>query len=311
MFTLSSVAGAGAACALAVGAVFAAQDRPRFRAESDLVVLHVMVTDRRGTHVTGLTADAFKVFEDGRPQTIRLLAAEDAPVTVGLILDSSGSMQPIRDRVIAASAAFVETSNPQDEVFALVFNDDVRPVLTSASPFTSDARTLRDALARAFVPRGRTALYDAIADGLTYAANGTRNASALVVLSDGGDNASRGTLADVLRRVQASHTVIFTVALVDPIDPEANPGRLKAFAESSGGEAFSPRTIEDVGRDFQRIARDVRQSYTLGYEPSDRPQGPAFRRIRVEARSPDGRRLVARTRTGYLAGPTDRVVGAR
>jgi Ca-activated chloride channel homolog len=294
-------AASGAILAFGMGAVAPAQDRPRFKAESELVVLHVMVTDRRGAYVTGLTADAFRVFEDDRPQTIRFLAAEDTPVTVGLILDSSGSMLPLRDRVIAASAAFIETSNSEDDVFALVFDDDVRPVLASTSPFTSDPRVLRDALTRAFVPSGRTALYDAIANGLAYVANGSRDRHVLVVLSDGGDNASQLTFADVLTQVQASNTAVFTVALVDPLDREANPRRLKAFADASGGEAFSPHAAAGVDRDFRQIARDVRHSYTIGYEPSERPRNPAFRRIRLEVRSPDGRRLVTHTRTGYLA----------
>jgi Ca-activated chloride channel homolog len=220
-------------------------------------------------------------------------------------------MQPLRDRVIAASAAFIETSNPEDDVFALVFDDDVRPVLTSASPFTSDPRVLRDGLTRAFVPTGRTALYDAIATGLVYVANGSHDRHVLVVLSDGGDNASQLTFADVLTQVQASNTAIFTVALADPLDREANPKRLKAFADASGGEAFSPRAVAGVDRDFRQIARDVRHSYTIGYEPSENPRDPAFRRIRVEVRSPDGRRLVAHTRTGYLAGRAGGGIRAR
>jgi VWFA-related protein len=297
-----SIVVAGAMFVVALGVVSTAQDRPVFTAESDLVVLHVLVKDRRGANVAGLTADAFRVTENGRPQTVGLFVAEDAPVTVGLILDSSGSMMPNRERVIAASAAFVGTSNPQDEVFVLMFNDEVRPLPEATSPFTSDQGMLRSALAKMFVPTGRTALYDAIINGLAYLAKGSRDRRVLVVLSDGGDNARRATFADALGQVRQSNTTIFTVALVDPLDDEANPKRLKAFAESSGGEAFSPHDISEVDRDFQQIARDVRQSYTIGYEPSDVPAAPTFHRIHVEARSPDGRRLTTRTRTEYLAG---------
>lgn len=295
---------AAAVFAIAVGPTAPPQDEapPRFKAESELVVLHVMVRDRSGSYVTGLTADAFRVLEDSRPQATSFFASEDAPVTIGLVIDSSGSMRGARDRVIAASAAFVETSNPQDEVFALVFNDDVHSVLTLSAPFTSDANTLRTALANVFQPSGRTALYDAIADGLAYVTKGTRDRRVLVVLSDGGDNASRATFADVLTLAQASNTVIYTIALVDPLNRDADPGRLKRFADTSGGTAFSPRSVENVGRAFEQIARDVRHGYAIGYVPEVAPQGAAFRRLRVEVRSPDGRRLVTRTRTGYVAG---------
>jgi Ca-activated chloride channel homolog len=288
--------------ALGIGWVAPAQDLPQFKTESEIVALHVMVTDRSGAYVTGLTASAFRVLEDGRPQAISVFGNEDAPVTIGLVIDSSGSMQGARDRVIAAATAFIETSNPQDEVFALVFNDDVRPVLTASAPFTSDANTLKNALTRVFAPTGRTALYNAIADGLAYVAKGTRDRRVLVVLSDGGDNASRVTFNDVVTQAQASNTVIYTIALIDPLEREADPKRLKQLADTSGGTAFSPHDVADVGRAFQRIALEVRHGYTIGYVPADTRPEPGFRRLRVEARAVDGRQLVTRTRTGYLAG---------
>ena len=301
MLRLPLLPTAGVIVALAIGVTASPQNQPVFTTKSELVVLHVMVKDRTGAYVSGLTADAFHVFEEKRPQDVRFFATEDAPVTVGLVIDSSGSMGPVRDRVIAASAAFVESSNPQDEVFALVFNDDVRPVLAPPARFTSDVHTLRSALAGAFVPSGRTTLYDAIMRGLTYVAMGTRDRQVLVVLSDGGDNASQSTFADALTQTQSSNVVIYTVALVDPLDAEASPKRLKQFAEVSGGAAFAPRDVAGVDRAFQQIARDIRHSYTLGYEPSSGNGQPGFRRIRVDVQSPDGRRLVTRAREGYHA----------
>jgi VWFA-related protein len=308
---ISAISAAAVAMAIVIGAlasnswsragVASAQDQPRFKVESELVVLHVTVKNRNGSFAPGLSTGAFQVWEDGRPQAIRFFADEDAPVTVGLVIDSSGSMQSARDRVIAASTAFVETSNPQDEVFALVFNDDVRPVLAASAPFTSDVSTLGDALRSVFVPRGRTALHDAVADGLAYVAKGTRDRRVLVVLSDGGDNASRMAFKDLLMKAQASNVVIYTVGLVDPADSDANPRRLKQLAEATGGEAFEPPDVAQVARVLQQVALDIRHGYTIGYAPTDERQQPALRRIRVEARSPDGRRLVTRTRTGYLA----------
>jgi VWFA-related protein len=308
------IAASAALLALAIGptvpirwpfpAATSVQDQPRFKVESGLVVLHVTVKNRNGSFATGLSAGAFQVWEEGRPQAISLFITEDAPVTVGLAIDSSGSMQSARDRVIAASTAFVETSNPQDEVFALVFNDEVRPVLAPSAPFTSDVNTLRDALRTAFVPRGRTALHDAVADGLEYLAGGTRDRRVLVVLSDGGDNASRIPFKDLLAQAQASNVVIYTIGLIDPADSDANPRRLKQLAEATGGEAFEPPDVAQVARVLQQVALDIRHGYTIGYAPTDGRQ-PALRRIRVEARSPDGRRLVTRTRTGYLARGTE------
>jgi Ca-activated chloride channel family protein len=301
MLKFLSLPSAGTLIAVAMGAAALPQDQPVFKAQSELVVLHVMVKDRKGAYVGGLTADAFHVSEEKRPQAIRFFAAEDAPVTVGLVIDSSGSMAHARDRVIAASTAFVESSNPQDEVFGIVFNDDVRSVLTASARFTSDANTLRGALAAAFVPSGRTTLYDAIVNGLAYVATGTRDRRVLVVLSDGGDNASLATFADALTKTQASNVVIYTIALIDLLDAEANPNRLRQFAEASGGAAFAPGDIASVERAFEQIAHDIRHSYTIGYEPSSTDRRPGFHRIRVDVQSPDGRRLVTRSREGYYA----------
>jgi VWFA-related protein len=217
------------------------------------------------------------------------------------MIDSSGSMRNVRDRVIAASSEFVASSNPDDEVFALVFNDSVHPVLEDSEPFTGDANALRNALAGVFQPEGRTALYDAIAEGLAYGAHGARDRRALVVLSDGGDNASRVRFGDLMTQVQSSNAIIYAVALADPTDLDSNPKRLLRLAETSGGKAFEPKDVGGVHQAFQQIARDIRQSYTIGYEPQQFDQRAGFRHIHVEARTPDGRKLTVRTRTGYLA----------
>jgi VWFA-related protein len=277
-----------------------AQQPPTFSAKSELVVLHVLVKDSHGAYVGGLPADAFRVYEEQQPQPVRFFEAEDAPITIGLLIDSSGSMQPVRDRVIAASAAFVDSSNPHDEMFALVFDDDVRAVLDPAAPFTGDANVLRRGLMHVFAPAGRTALYDAVDAGLRYVLHGSYDRRALVVLSDGGDNASHAGFTGTLTATQASNTVVYTVALVGAADTETNPARLTRFAETSGGAAFAPRDIAGVERAFQRISQDIRHSYTIGYERAAGGR-PGFHRVHVEVRSPDGRKLVTRTREGYHA----------
>ena len=277
-----------------------AQDRPSFTSESQLVVLHVTVKDQQGRYVAGLPQDAFSIFEDNRPQSVSFFSSEDAPVTVGLLVDNSGSMQPNRDLVLAASTAFIERSNPQDEVFALTFNETIEAVLPSAMPFTSDPAVLRDALAHAISTRGRTALYDALAAGEEYLARGQFERKALVVVSDGGDNASDTTFEQILNLTQASNVVIHAVGLVDPVDEEANPKRLKQLTQASGGVLFQPRNAKQVADAIERVALDIRNAYTLGYVPaSASPSG--FHRIRVVVRAPGGRNVVVKTRAGYMA----------
>jgi len=274
---------------------------PVFSAQSELVVLQVMVEDRRHAYVTDLAADAFTVREDGVPQAIAFFNQLDAPVDVGVIVDGSGSMQAVRGLVAATADGFVGASNPQDEMFALTFNDTVRPLLPETAPFTSNGATLHAALAGAITSRGRTALYDAIVAGLRYADLGMFERKALVVISDGGDNASMSTLDDVLDAVRLSNAVIDTIAVVDPVDPDAHPDRLKKLADASGGEAFQVQTADQLPTILQHIARDIRSMYTIGYAPSH-AGGSGFRRIHVDAKAAGHAGLRVRTRDGYLAG---------
>jgi VWFA-related protein len=272
-----------------------------FSARAEVVVLHVMVTERAGRNVAGLTADRFTVLEDGRRQEIRFFASQDAPVTIGLIVDSSGSMRTLREPVLAAVDAFVATGNPHDQLFALAYDERVRPALPVDAPFTRNAVTMRSALAAAISARGRTALYDAVAAGLDYASRGTYPRKVLVVVGDGGDNASTTTFAEVLRQTQISNTQIDTVGLSDPLDRDANPNRLRQLAEASGGTAFEPKDTSRVVDVLRQIARDIRNTYTIGYVPALTTRDGRFRRVRVEARGPDGRKLSVRTRAGYAA----------
>jgi Ca-activated chloride channel homolog len=272
---------------------------PVFSAQSELVVLQVMVEDRTHAYVTNLSADAFTVREDGVPQMIEFFNRLDAPVTVGLLIDGSGSMASVQNLVAAAAGTFVATSNSEDEAFALTFNEYVRPALPETEPFTSDGAALRAALLEAIFARGRTALYDAIVNGLQYVTRGMHERRVLVAISDGGDNASATTYDEVLRQTQISNTVIYTIALVDPLDRDARPGRLRRLAEASGGEAFEPHDIADIPSVLQHIARDIRNMYTIGYAPS-RTGGAALRRIRVTVEAPNHAMLRVRTRLGYM-----------
>src|SRR3954466_12583359 len=166
----------------------APQKAPAFKSTSELTVLHVSVVDGHAGFVSGLPRDSFAVYEDGRPQPIAFFENEDTPVTVGLVIDSSGSMMPRRKGVIAASMAFAESSHPDDEMFTIAFNERVWRGLPDGQAFTSDHQQLHEALDRSGA-LGKTALFDAIAEGLTQLDEGTKTRKVLIVISDGGDNA--------------------------------------------------------------------------------------------------------------------------
>jgi Ca-activated chloride channel family protein len=280
------------------------QERPVFSADSELVVLHVTVKDRRGAFVAGLPPQAFGVIEDGRAQTVRVFTDTDTPATVGLLVDSSASMHANRALIIAGATAFAEASQPGDEFFALTFNEDVHAVLPPAAPFTGDSRVLRAALERGIAARGQTALYDAISAGLDYLERGSRERKVLILVSDGSDNASRrATRERVIRKAQASNAVIYTVAVVDHVGSrDGNPSLLRELAQTSGGEAYRPREPRMIADVLREIARSIRHTYTVGYVSTNTAHDGAFRGVRVVVTAPPGRPLVARTRAGYLAG---------
>jgi VWFA-related protein len=290
--------------AIAATQLTAQQPKATFSSESQLVVLHVAVRDRKGGYVGGLGQDAFHIFENKQPQPISFFNSQDAPVTVGLLVDSSGSMGPNRDLVIAASMAFAKTSNPQDEIFVLGFNENINRPLPPDAPFTRDMPTLQRALTRAITAIGQTAVYDAVMAGLDYVKQGQLDRQMLIVVSDGGDNASSATRAQVLANAQASNAVIYTVALVDPLDTEADPGFLAQLSGLSGGQAFRPKNIDAVGNVLQRIALDIRNMYTLGYVPPNTAatKKEPLRRVSVDAVLPTGQKLKTRTRRAYLSG---------
>lgn len=283
--------------------------KPDFSTQSELVVLHVAVKDRKGGYVGGLGQESFRVLEDRQPQEISFFNNQDAPVTVGLVIDASGSMAPNRTMVIAASMAFTRAMNPQDEFFVMGFNEYIHTPLPAERPFTNSEPALRVALVQAIKARGQTAIYNAVNAGLDYVQKGGFERQVLIVLSDGGDNASDTTRARVLANAQASNAVIYTIALVDPMDSEADPGFLKQLSESTGGVAFRPKDAAEVEDILQRVARDIRNMYTIGYVPSEvaarGARKEALRRVAVDVRLPTGQKLAVRTRRAYLAGAED------
>ena len=273
-----------------------AQDaRPLFAARSELVVLNVTVRDTSNRYLDGLEKDAFTVVENGQVQPVHFFLHEDAPVTIGLIIDNSWTMQPNRDLVVAAATAFANTSNPQDDMFALAFNEEVRSALTADSPFTSDPVVLRDALQRAVIPRGRTALYDAVARGIEYVEQGRHERKVLVVVTDGSDNASIESFDHVLSKIHSSSVIVYAVAIVDPADTSPTWKRLREFADHSGGELFHPNNVKQVNDVLVRIAQEIRHTYVVAYEPVATPMhGP--RKVRVQVRASNRQIITVRRR---------------
>ncbi len=266
----------------------------------DVVVLHATTQDRRGTLVSGLNKDDFQIYEDGVPQTIKYFSHEDIPVTVGLVVDNSGSMSSKRADVIAAGLAFARSSNPQDQMFVINFNEKVSFGLPENVAFTDQVPQLEVALSK-LTPDGETALYDAVATGLAHLKKGNRDKKVLIVISDGGDNASKHKLAEVTAIAGQSDAIIYTIGIFDEQDGDRNPSVLKQLAKDTGGEAFLPESAKDVVPICERIAHDIRNQYTLGYVPTNRKRDGTYRVIQVKAIAPGHGRLWVRTRTGYFA----------
>jgi Ca-activated chloride channel family protein len=264
-----------------------------------LVLLDVSVKEAAGGYVPGLIKDSFHIYENGAVQQIKIFASADVPVAVGLVMDDSTSMRSKRPELITAGLTFVGASNPQDQIFVVNFNDKVRSGLPENTPFTDDVKLLRAALSDS-PPQGRTALYDAIAYALHHVDSGQRDKKALVVVSDGGDNCSTHTLAQLMRLIEESHTTIYTVGIFDADDEDRNPQVLKRIASASGGESFLPTESGELVPIFEKIAKDIRNRYTIGYIPARTGEKTGFRKIRVAVDAPDHQRLMVRTRTGYF-----------
>jgi Ca-activated chloride channel homolog len=272
---------------------------PVLTVHSDLVVLHVTVLDNKKGYVGGLTQEAFTVYEDGQPQTVSFFRNEDSPVTVGLVVDNSGSMHQKRNGVIAAALTFARSSNREDEMFLVNFNENVTTGLPAGVPFTSDLTVLRSALGT-IGANGRTALYDALAFGLDHLARGSHQKRVLIAVSDGSDNASQSSYDDLLRRAKSSNVVIYTIGVFEEYDEDANPKVLKALATATGGQSFFPKDPDSVRRVLERIAVDIRSGYTLGYAPTNMARDGKFRRVLVRVRT-GGHAPSVRTRPGYYA----------
>ena len=271
-----------------------------FCVETQRVVLHVTVVDRQDRFVTDLGRETFSVFEDGQPQTLTYFSQDDVPVSIGLVIDNSGSMRERRQQVNAAALEFVKASNPQDEVFIVNFNEEAY----LDQDFTSDLDLMEDALEQ-IDSRGGTALYDATSisvDHMLKEGNKRYNKRALLIITDGEDTSSRIDLEVLVRKLQSTDVITYGIGILTEEERRAArraERHLRSLTRATGGPAYFPLTFDEVEPLAKRIAEDIRNQYILEYtRPQDKPSG--YRRVRIELKG-KGRGNTARYRPGYFA----------
>ncbi len=276
----------------------------RIRVDTRLVVCHTTVVDKNGHLVTDLPQSAFTVYENGVQQPIKIFKREDVPVSLGLIIDNSGSMRNKRVGVEAASLALVKDSNREDEVFVVNFNDEAFLDLPHEKKFTNDIKELEEALTR-IDSRGGTAMRDAIRMSIDHLKeNAHKDKKVLVVVTDGVDNASVISLENLVHASQQSEVLIYAVGLLteeERRDAKRAQRELNALAEATGGETFYPKETSEVDRIAHQVARDVRNQYTIQYTPTNTAMDGTFRQIKIAVNAPG--HPTVRTRSGYYATP--------
>lgn len=269
-----------------------------------MVRLPVTIVDKKGNFIPELKEQNFRISENGVPQKIAAFSNDDIPIAVGLVIDNSASMKSKRTRVNAAAMSFVQTSNPQDQVFVVNFNDEY--YLDMDTDFTNDPKVLKAALER-IDSRGGTALYDAILGSMSHLKKAARDKKVLLVVTDGVDKDSKNSLASTVQKLQQSNTVIYAVGLFTDNDDDREDKRqgkraLLALTQATGGEVYFPKTIAEVDDICNRIAQDIRDQYMIGYYPTNTAKDGTYRAVKVELTDVKGHgKLVVRARPGYYA----------
>jgi VWFA-related protein len=266
--------------------------------DGDLVILNATVVDPYDLVVAGLNQGDFQVYEDGVLQQIATFSHDDIPVTVGILVDNSGSMRSTHSDAIVAALAFARTSNPHDQMFVVNFGDHASLGLPADIPFTDRRDQLQLALSE-ITANGPTALFDGVAVGLDHLKQGDREKKVLILISDGGDNASQHTFVDLIDLARHSGVMIYTIGIYDTLDGDRNPGVLRRLAAETGGEAFFPRSSNDIVPICEEVARRIRSQYTLSYVPTSAKRDDRYRVIQVKASEPGLDQLSVRTRAGY------------
>ena len=301
-------------CALFAGAAFAQEPEPTppeddpnrpVRVKTDLVTLTLTVTDLYGRYVSGLTKDNFTVYDNNKEQEITFFSDSDAPVSVGIIFDVSGSMSG--DKINKARTAlerFINSSHPSDEYFLIAFNSRAQLLMDRTRDGEAVIRKLT-----LVQPSKNTALYDAVYLGIERVTRGAHQKKALLVISDGQDNSSRYNFNEVRRLMKESDVVTYGVGILDRGDAASPVGMqgqafLDELASVTGGKSFYPTTDIEMDEIFERIALELRHQYSVGYTPPDFEPDGKWRKVRVRVKPPRGLpRLTVRSREGYYASP--------
>ena len=274
------------------------------RIDVNLALVNVTVTDPYSRIVTGLEPDNFRVFEDNIEQEVVNFSSEDVPISIGVILDLSGSMANKLGKAKEAALQFFKTANPEDEFFLVGFNERAQLL----SPFTSNVEDLQSRILPASA-KGQTALLDAIYLGLSQMRSAHSGKRALLIISDGGDNSSRYTEKDIKRLVREADTQLYSIGIFDPLEnrgrtPEElnGPTLLNEMTELTGGRAFAVENLNDLPDIATKIGAELRNQYVLGYHPSNRARDARWRKIKIKLRTPKGfPPLSAYAKTGYYA----------
>jgi Ca-activated chloride channel family protein len=302
--TSTPAAGAPAGAeAPAVSGPNALKIRPgeRIRLNVDMVLVPVTVTDPMNRLVTGLEREDFQLFENSGPQKIATFASEDAPVSIGIIFDLSGSMSSKLVRARESILQFIKTANPQDEFFVIGFND--RPELIE--DFTNSVEDIQARLAT--VRSGhRTALLDAIYYGMNKMKEGRCERKALLVVSDGGDNRSRYTEGELRAQVRESDVEIYSIGIFDAYaatpEERTGPQLLDELSEETGGRLFRVDDLAEMSDIAEKISTELRNQYVIGYRPKDLARDGKWRKVKVKVNPPAGLpSLTVHARTGYYA----------
>ena len=277
------------------------EESATFRSDTRLVVLHATVVDKSGRLITTLPESAFHVFENGVPQKVKQFKREDVPVSMGLVIDNSGSMRDKRQKVAAAAVALVKDSNKDDEAFVVNFNDDA---YLDTPDFTSDINVLNQALSK-IDSRGGTAMREAISMSIDHMKQkAKRDKKVILVVTDGNDNASSISLENLVRKAQQSEVIVYAIGLLSEEEKrEAKRAKraLDLLTEATGGQAYYPKELTEVERIAHQVAHDIRNQYIITYTPEPSVLDGSFRQIKVVANGPG--HPTVRTRTGYYATP--------
>jgi len=281
-----------------------AQSEYRLHADSTLVVIPVTVTDASNHFVLNLERDRFSVFEDGVKQRVSQFADEDAPLSIGLLVDVSGSMGRKLEVSKSAVAEFLKTMNPLDETFLIEFSDRAEVALG----FTRDPKAITEKMSAA-QPGGLTALLDAVHVGLQEMKSAKNPRKALLILSDGGDNNSRYSSAEIKEIVRQADVQIYSMGVFEPVlfprltAPEVSgPTLLAEISEQTGGRVFPARSFSALPGIARRIGVELRNEYILAYAPSNSTRDGKYRKVEVKLQAPDSLSgLKSRWRTGYYA----------